>query len=172
MSMTAEDLASFPLYQSWLAEGHRSLSKGKTNTLSANLSISYTYHDLLTLGFTGRFDASNRFGSRSNEKFNPVWTVSGSWNIRNTFWGDPYSFYADEDSKNFFIDRWRLRMSYGYTGNMLDGQTPGLLVRLGTLDTYYGENVSYVSSLPNPDLKWEKTSDFNVERKSVCLRAA
>ena len=172
MSMTAEDLASFPLYQSWLAEGHRSLSKGKTNTLSANLSISYTYHDLLTLGFTGRFDASNRFGSRSNEKFNPVWTVSGSWNIRNTFWGDLYSFYADEDSKNFFIDRWRLRMSYGYTGNMLDGQTPGLLVRLGTLDTYYGENVSYVSSLPNPDLKWEKTSDFNVERKSVCLRAA
>ena len=162
MSMTAEDLASFPLYQSWLAEGHRSLTKGKTNTLSAYLSTSYTYHDLLTFGLTGRFDASNRFGSRSNEKFNPVWTVSGSWNIRNTFWGDPYSSYADEDTKNFFIDRWRLRMSYGYTGNMLDGQTPDLLVRLGTLDTYYGENVSYVSSLPNPDLKWEKTSDFNV----------
>ena len=45
---------------------------------------------------------------------------------------------------------------------MLDGQTPDLLLKLGTLDTYYGENVSYVSSLPNPELKWEKTSDLNM----------
>lgn len=161
MSMTSEDLASFPLYQTWLAEGHRTLTKGKTNTLSGYLSTSYTYNDLFTLGLTGRFDASNRFGSRSNEKFNPVWTVSGSWNIRNTFWGDPYSPRLGNGSQSF-IDRWRLRMSYGYTGNMLDGQTPNLLVQLGTLDTYYGENISTVSSLPNPDLKWEKTGDFNV----------
>ena len=160
MSMTGDDLSSFPYYQTWLAEGHRTLTKSKTNTISGYLSTSYTYHDFFTLGLTGRFDASNRFGSRSNEKFNPVWTVSGSWNIRRTFWGDPYASYENDD--NFFINDWKLRLSYGYTGNMLDGQTPDLLVRLGTLDTYYGENVSYVSSLPNPDLKWEKTSDFNV----------
>ena len=157
MSMTGSDLGAFPLYQTWVAEGHRSLTKGKTNTLSGYLSTSYTYRDFFTLGLTGRFDASNRFGSRSNEKFNPVWTVSGSWNARNTFWGDAY-----QNDDNFLIDRWKVRMSFGYTGNMLDGQTPDLLVRLGTLDTYYGENVSYVSALPNPDLKWEKTSDFNV----------
>lgn len=158
MSMTGDDLSAFPLYQDWLAAGHRTLTESKTNTLSAYLSTSYTYHDLATIGLTGRFDASNRFGSRSNEKFNPVWTVSGSWNIRETFWGDPYE---EDDDHRFFINDWKLRMSYGYTGNMLDGQTPDLLIKLGTLDTYYGENVSYVSSLPNPDLKWEKTSDLN-----------
>ena len=161
MSMTGEDLGSFPLYETWVAEGHRSLTESKTNTLSAYLSTSYTYHDYFTLGLTGRFDASNRFGSRSNEKFNPIWTVSSSWNIRRTFWGDPFAYNGD-DAQQSIIDAWKLRLSYGYTGNMLDGQTPDLLLRLGTLDTYYGENVSYVSSLPNPNLKWEKTSDLNV----------
>lgn len=30
----------------------------------------------------GRFDASNKFGSRSNERFLPVWSVSGNWNLQ------------------------------------------------------------------------------------------
>lgn len=158
MSMTGDDLAAFPLYQTWLAEGHRTLTESKTNSLSGYLTSSYTYHDILTFGLTGRVDASNRFGSRSNNKFNPIWTSSAAWNIRRTFWGDPYAM--TDDSKNI-LDDWKVRASFGYTGNMLDGQTPDLLIRLGTLDTYYGQNVSYVSAFPNPDLKWEKTSDLN-----------
>lgn len=160
MSMTGDDLSAFPLYKNWLAAGHRTLTEGKTNTLSGYLSTSYTFNDMATIGLTGRFDASNRFGSRSNEKFNPVWTMSGSWNIRRTFWGDPFAY--KENDKEDVLNDWKFRISYGYTGNMLDGQTPDLLLKLGTLDTYYGENVSYVSSLPNPELKWEKTSDLNM----------
>ena len=146
MSMTGDDLSAFPLYKNWLAAGHRTLTEGKTNTLSGYLSTSYTFNDMATIGLTGRFDASNRFGSRSNEKFNPVWTMSGSWNIRRTFWGDPFAYR--EDDKEDVLNDWKFRISYGYTGNMLDGQTPDLLLKLGTLDTYYGENVSYVSSSP------------------------
>lgn len=155
MSMTGEDLADFPYYQTWLAQGHRTLSKGKTNTLSGYLTASYSYKDFFTLGMSGRFDASNKFGSRSNEKFLPVWSVSGSWNVKETFF--KRSAYDDPG----VVDEWKFRVSYGKTGNMLDNQTPNLLIQLGVLDTYYGENISTVSALPNPDLRWEQTSDIN-----------
>ena len=52
-------------------------------------------------------------------------------------------------------------MSYGKTGNMLDNETPNMLIRQGTMDAYYGENVSTVSAFPNPNLRWEQTSTTN-----------
>ncbi|MCQ2266810.1 MAG: SusC/RagA family TonB-linked outer membrane protein [Bacteroidaceae bacterium] len=151
MTMTAEDMAAFPLYSSWVAQGHRTLTESKRNTISGYLTGSYSYADYFTLGLSGRFDASNKFGSRSNERFLPVWSVSGRWNIRETFF----------NSRDLVSD-WSLRASYGKTGNMLDGETPNMLIRLGVLDTYYGENVSHVASFPNPNLRWEQTDQFNL----------
>lgn len=57
--------------------------------------------------------------------------MSGSWNIRRTFWGDPFAY--KENDKEDVLNDWKFRISYGYTGNMLDGQTPDLLLKLGTL---------------------------------------
>ena len=56
----------------------------------------------------------------------------------------------------------RLRTSFGKTGNMVDNQTPNLLLRQESLDTYYGENVAKVDALPNPYLRWEQTDQWNV----------
>lgn len=151
MTMTGEDLKAFPLYSDWMAAGHRTLTESKRNTISGYLTASYSYGDFFTLGASGRFDASNKFGSRSNERFLPVWSLSGRWNLRETFF----------DSRDVVSD-WSLRVSYGKTGNMLDGETPNMLIRLGVLDTYYGENVSHVASFPNPDLRWEQTDQVNV----------
>lgn len=150
MTMTGEDLKAFPLYANWMAQGHRTLTESKRNTLSGYLTGSYSFRDYFTAGFSGRFDASNKFGSRSNEKFLPVWSVSGRWNIRETF-----HFNRD------LVSDWNLRLSYGKTGNMLDGETPNMLIKLGVIDTYYGENVSTVSAFPNPNLRWEQTDQFN-----------
>lgn len=151
MTMTGDDLKAFPLYSDWVAAGHRTLTESKRNTISGYLTASYSLGDYFTLGASGRFDASNKFGSRSNERFLPVWSLSGRWNIRETFF----------DSRDIVSD-WSLRASYGKTGNMLDGETPNMLIRLGVLDTYYGENVSHVAAFPNPDLRWEQTDQMNV----------
>ena len=57
----------------------------------------------------------------------------------------------------------RLRLSYGHQGNMVDGQTPNLLIRQGTMQPIYdGENISTVANLPNPNLKWEQTAQTNI----------
>ncbi len=149
-TMEGDDLDSYPLYKNWLAEGHRTLSAAKTNTLSGYLTVAYDYNRLFTVSLNGRFDASNKFGSRSNEKFLPVWSVSGRWGVKETLF---------KDSK--VVDNWIFRMSYGKTGNMLDNETPNMLIRRGTMDAYYGENVSTVSAFPNPNLRWEQTSTTN-----------
>ncbi len=151
MTMKGEDLNAFPLYADWMAQGHRTLVESKRNTISGYLTGSYSYGNFATFGFSGRFDASNKFGSRSNERFLPVWSLSGRWNIRETL-------FRESD----IVTDWSLRASYGKTGNMLDGETPNMLIRLGVIDTYYGENVSTVAAHPNPNLRWEQTDQVNV----------
>ena len=116
------------------------------------MTLSYTYKELFTLNLNGRFDASNKFGSRSNEKFLPIWSISGSTNLKN--------YFAQE--KNWLTEA-RIRLSFGHQGNMVDGQTPNLLIKQGTVSTIYdGEYYSTVANLPNPNLRWEKTAQFNV----------
>lgn len=159
-TMSGQDLDLYPLYKDWLAKGHRTLTSGKTNTISGYLTVAYDYRNLFTIGANGRFDASNKFGSRSNEKFLPVWSVSGKWNIKKTLL---------EEKDN--VDSWNVRASYGRTGNMLDNETPNMLIRQGTMDAYYGENVSTVTAFPNPNLRWEQTQSTNFGMDMSLFRA-
>ena len=149
-SMTADDIASFPLYADWLADNHRTLTATRTNKISGYLTLTYSLGSYFTLNANGRFDASNQFGSRSNEKFLPVWSVSGMFNIKEVLM-----------PKVTFVDDLRLRVSYGKTGNMVDGQTPNLLIKQGSMDTYWNANTSSVYAFPNPNLRWEQTDQWN-----------
>ena len=74
------------------------------------------------------------------------------WNLKETFMK-----HAD------FISNMRLRTSYGIQGNMLEDQSPNLILRQGTINPMYNENISTVARYPNPNLKWEETRQFNVE---------
>lgn len=128
------------------------MTNGLTNKISGYLTLSYSYKELFTLNVNGRFDASNKFGSRSNERLLPIWSVSGMANLKNIL------------GKNArWLTEARLRLSYGHQGNMVDGQTPNLLIRQGTMQPIYdGENISTVANLPNPNLKWEQTAQTNI----------
>lgn len=53
------------------------------------------------------------------------------------------------------------KLSYGYQGNMLSGQSPSMIIQKGTMDVIYNELVSSMSIRPNPNLRWEKTASFN-----------
>lgn len=150
VQMTREEIEKFPHYAAFLAKNRPTLRADKTHRLSGYAIASYAYSTIASVSLNGRFDASNKFGSRSNEKFLPVWSLSGMWNIGETFLRD-----------NRLVDDLRLRASFGKTGNMVDNQTPSLLLRQGSIDTYYGENVSTVYALPNPNLRWEQTDQWN-----------
>ena len=148
---TAINLDDFTHYKSWLQNNLPSVSDNLTNMISGYLSVSYSYKNYFTLNANTRIDGSNQFGSRSNEKLLPVWSVSGSYNI---------SEHTNMD--NPWVSNLALRLSYGYQGNMLSGQSPEMILKKLPFNTHYNELESNVSIYPNPDLRWERTSSFNV----------
>ena len=72
---------SYTGYWSWMQGNVPVLTDAKTNMLSAYITLSYGYRNLFTLNMNGRYDGSNKFGSRSNEKLLPIWSVSGNANL-------------------------------------------------------------------------------------------
>lgn len=148
-----EELDKYPYYKEWAGANHRKLTNNLTNKLSGYLTMTYSYQNKITLNANARFDASNKFGSRSNERFLPIWSVSGMWNI--------YKTWMENREQSWLADA-RLRASFGYQGNMVDGQTPNMLLRKGTMNTFYNENISTLYQLPNPNLKWEVTRQVNM----------
>lgn len=144
------DLELYPEYASWLNENHRRLTHGISHQISGYLTLSYSYGNHFTIYGNGRFDASNKFGSRSNEKFLPIWAISGSWNL------------TENVLKNLkFVNSVRFKTSFGMQGNMQEDQSPNLIIKQGTVDPMYNENVSTIARYPNPNLKWEQTRSLN-----------
>lgn len=147
---TAEIPDKYAAYLRWLGRNVPVITDNLTNLVSAYGTASYSYKELFTLNANTRYDGSNRFGDRSNEKILPVWSVSGLANIKRI-----------SDLKATWLDALVWKISYGGQGNMLEGQTPKLTVKKGAYDTHYGEMISEVDRFANPDLRWEKTKSFN-----------
>ena len=144
-------LENFPEYGVWLASNVPSLSNNLTNILSGYATLSYSYHNYFTANVNARVDGSNKFGDQSNNKFLPIWSASAA-----------YNFSEHEALKADWIDYMTLKASFGYQGNMLDDQSPVMLIKKQPTDPYYNEMTSSIERNPNPNLKWEKTSSFNV----------
>jgi len=143
---------TYTSYWSWVRSSDiPTLTDTKSNLVSAYMTASYSFKNLFTVNANGRYDGSNKFGSRSNEKLLPIWSVSGNANLQDIFKLD-YKW----------LNLLTLKMSYGEQGNMLDNQTSELVIKKGSMDAYYNEMVSTAAYFANPDLQWEKTHSFNV----------
>ena len=114
--------------------------------------VNYSLNNKYIFTVTGRRDGSSVFGE--NNKWANFAAGAIGWNLKKE------SFMADSD----VFDTFKFRMSYGQTGNqgIAPFQTLGALS--SNLAVFGG--VEYVgltqTRLPNPDLKWEKTDQFNV----------
>ena len=116
------------------------------------LRLAYTYNDRYSVTMTGRYDGSSKFGDNNKYAFFP--SAGLAWNV------------SREDFMEDFelISNLKLHTSYGYTGNSeispyqsLGQVSTGTLLLDGSRQSY-----SYINSMPNPDLKWEKTGQFDV----------
>ncbi len=143
------DITEYTKYGAWLAANVPSVTDDLTNLLSEYLSASYSYKDNFTVNGNMRFDSSNKFGDQSNNRVLPIWSASFMYNLG--------SFI-----KSTAIDYMRLKTSYGFQGNMIDGMSPKTIIQSGAFNPTYGEYTSSISSYPDPYLKWEKTRSYNV----------
>lgn len=146
------DLDMYPNYKSWLADNTPTLTNNKSNTMSAYLTLSYNYDRMFFFNINGRVDGSNNFGDASNDKFLPIWSVSGSFDAKRL------SCLRDLT----WLDYFSIKASLGYQGNMLSSESPVMIIRKEPFDNFYNEFTATVQHNPNPNLKWEKTTSYNI----------
>ena len=112
------------------------------------LRFAYTYKDRYSATVTGRVDGSSKFGENNKYAFFP--SAGLAWNI------------SQEDQST--ISNLKLHTSYGLTGNSeIDTYRSLARVSSGTLlINDIRAPYSYISSMANPDLKWESTAMLNI----------
>lgn len=116
------------------------------------LRAAYSYDNRYSATVTSRYDGSSKFGKNNKYAFFP--SLGLAWNVSN-----------EEFLKgNQTISNLKLHTSYGLTGNSeIDPYRSLAIVDAGTiLLNNTRAPWSYVSTIENEDLKWEKTAQFDV----------
>lgn len=80
-NFTSVGASDYSKYTAWVMNNQPKITDNLTNLIGAYLTLTYSYRNLFSLNANMRYDGSNKFGSRSNEKLLPVWAVSGSFNL-------------------------------------------------------------------------------------------
>ncbi|MGJ1506297.1 MULTISPECIES: SusC/RagA family TonB-linked outer membrane protein [Sphingobacterium] len=125
----------------------QSLTQTEVRYLSVFANAVYSYKNKINLSGSVRRDATNLFGLRTNDKWNLLWSVGGSWKaLENKDW----------------VDRLTMRATYGFSGNV----DPSM-ASVNTIQ-YLGTNVlnnfpiATFASYANPELKWESIATLNL----------
>jgi TonB-linked SusC/RagA family outer membrane protein len=118
-------------------------------------NAAYTYKEKYTLKLSGRYDGSNLMGKSTVARWLPTWNVSGSWNI------DEESFWP----KNNILTAAKLRASYGLVASIGNATNSSAVFynQIARRPNINDQEVqTFISSLENSQLTWEKTKDFNI----------
>ena len=152
LPLTYSDLAwEGDLLDNDLAQGEAMVLNKIDNKLSEYISAVYTYDGRYVLNASARLDASNRFGQDKNKRIAPTWSVGVKWRVA-----------AERFAKNlWWLNNLDLIASYGFQGNAIESVSPYLIAKDGGVNEYYNAYLLNISSLPYPDLGWEKTKTYN-----------
>jgi len=126
-------------------------SKTEWSLVSYLGRVNYNFNEKYLLSLNGRIDGSSRFGENNKYAFFPSGALA--WRA------------IEEDfvqNMNAFSNL-KARVSYGVTGNQEIGLYSSLPTLTNTTYTLGRSLVTgfYPNSIPNPDLRWEKTSQFD-----------
>ncbi|MGK6352061.1 SusC/RagA family TonB-linked outer membrane protein [Parapedobacter sp. DT-150] len=148
----ADDFFRFNAIQSASQPGAPNSSYDKWAMNSYFLRGSYSFKNKYLLTVTGRMDGSSRFGE--NNKYGIFPSAGVGWVLSE----EP--FLADMEG----LDELKVRSSYGVTGNteIPTYQSLGTISTGTTLLNGARVSQSFVNRLPNPNLEWEKTNQFDV----------
>ncbi|GGH11904.1 SusC/RagA family TonB-linked outer membrane protein [Sphingobacterium alkalisoli] len=114
-------------------------------------NIMYAFKDRYRLSASLRRDGSNLFGVDANQKFIPLWSIGGLWDIHKE------TFFPQH-----VLSKLQLRTSYGYNGNLNRSVSGYLTARQGTFTLANGQPYYEIVNPPNPALRWEKVRNINV----------
>lgn len=127
----------------------QSLSTDRFTSLFANGSVGYQNRYLLTL--SARKDASNLFGVAANQKAVPLWSAGLGWTLSEEAF---YHWAA--------MPYVRLRLSYGYNGNVDRSLSAYTTARTVTSNPVTQIPYAQIVNPPNENLRWERIRISNV----------
>jgi len=127
-----------------------SLSDLTDRYLSYFGNASYTFKNRYVLTGSARYDASNLFGVKTNQKGVPLWSIGSSWTISE----EP--FYHSS-----LLSYLRMRATYGSNGNINKSVTAFPTATYGT-DRTTSQSMLSLSTPGNPQLRWEKINMINL----------
>lgn len=110
----------------------------------------YTFNSKYTLTASARRDGSNIFGVKTNDKWKPLWSIGGSWDISSE------KFY-----NSVTIPYLKVRLTYGHSGNVDPSRVAVTTISYWGTNQYTQSPYSIVQNFVNPDLRWEQTNMLN-----------
>lgn len=114
--------------------------------------VNYSFRDKYLLTVSGRYDGSSKLAEGNKWAFFPAAALA--WKVTDE------DFVQDAD----WLSNLKLRISYGESGNDTSADPYDSLAFLGGADYLYGStgtNGVVVGGLPNYDLTWERSKEFN-----------
>lgn len=120
--------------------------------ISAYSSASFSFKKLYILSSSIRYDASNLFGVKTNQKGVPLWSVGLATNI--------------SDQKNYFL-KWlpylKFRSTIGFSGNLspVSSALTTITHRSASSQAITQLPFAAIANYTNPDLRWEKVRVIN-----------
>lgn len=114
-------------------------------------NASYTLYDRYILSGSARWDGSNLFGVKTNQKGTPLWSLGASWDVSKEQW-----------FQNESIEHLRIRGTYGSAGNVNKNVSAYPTIRHYARDFQTEMPYAIVRSVGNPSLKWEVVRTANM----------
>lgn len=125
--------------------------ESKSREIGLLSALNYSYDDRYLADLSLRGNGSSRFGKDNH--WGSFWSAGIGWNL--------HKEHFMKDAK--WLRQFKLRASTGYTGSQNFSPYQALATFAYYQDSAYDNWIgSYLRALPNDDLKWQKTRDWNV----------
>jgi len=118
--------------------------------VSAYGNVSYMFDDKLGFNVSARIDESNLFGTSSDHRYKPLWSFGSNYIVDTESLAIPW------------LNKLKIRATYGISGNIYDGTGPEAIANLITTPNPAGETQASIVAPPNEELRWEQTYITNI----------
>lgn len=128
------------------------ISGTRSRFLSFYLNTDLSILDRYSVSFSARRDASNLFGVRTSQRWNPLWSAGLAWSLDKEDWKQLAVF-----------DMLRVRMTYGRSGNINPSLAGRTVIEYSDFhSTVNALRYAIVRNPPDEDLRWETIATSNI----------
>ncbi|CDS92099.1 TonB-dependent receptor plug [Sphingobacterium sp. PM2-P1-29] len=157
-SLTTGNVDFTKTYPTIISGGASLIQRGQylrettTRFISYFANAAYTFDNRYVVSASARRDASNLFGLKTNDQWNPFWSAGLAWKLSNE------NFY-----NLAFLPYLNLRATYGFSGNIDPAMVAvNTIWYPNNINIFTGAAYAQFNNYYNPLLKWETSKMLNL----------